>query len=386
MFQRDELHHWNFFAFGPALAFSHGSAMASGVYSQYGCALPMLLAWGQSIVPLTYANTIGMSIACGSGYFVLLYIFLRMLLKSAGWAATGAILAVTLQLFCGIGGDELIWNYPSSTMLRHPIDVLCFIALLLHQRRQRVGWFYLAAALVGLAVLFELDTGIHLAIVFGFYWLVLHVRSLRNNWRPPLVAYTIAVTTWMTGLLIGAHGHIFFKDFWNGYFEGMHIQAFMGLGLLPFGILPLPALGTFAAIVILYITCIGWGVWSHAAGERSTAKLFLSVLAAYGLGIMLLFVGRTHPLNLFHVMVPLAIVIAISGELVFGCGGSTSAIGWCAAICFCGLLVTKPEFLRIQTCSALDRHQLHRCWQCRIIHPIWQRFPRNMRCSSDQLR
>ncbi|MBV8782167.1 MAG: hypothetical protein JO353_12290, partial [Phycisphaerae bacterium] len=186
MFQKDELHHWNYFAFGPALAFAHHQTLAMGVFAQYGCAWSWLFATFRKIAPLTYANVIGLSASFGSLYFVLLFLFLRTLLESWGWATTGALLAIVLQIFSGVAPSEFIWNYPSSTLLRHPIDVFVFMAMLAHHRRQSDRWLFIIGALVGLAALFELDTGIHLAIVSIFFWWLDCLRRGANHWLSPL--------------------------------------------------------------------------------------------------------------------------------------------------------------------------------------------------------
>ena len=355
-YRRDQLHHWNYFAFGPALAFSHGAALGTAVYSQYGVGWPLLFGALHRMLPLTYANVIGVSAAVGCGYFVLLFFFLRLLLRSTGWAATGTIVAVTLQIFSGTWPGVMLWNYPSSTMLRHPLDVCGFLALLAFLRRKNVCWFLTATAVAGLAVAFELDTGIHLLVATAFFWLLHILRRRRPGfsnfwthlWTTAIGGVATAVGTWLLLLGLAGRGHLFHADFWSGYFEGMRVQVLSGLSLLPISNVPLDTLIPFGVICMLYVIGIAWGSWKSVTAQGSaTRPMFLATISVYGLGIMLLFVGRSHPLNLLHVTVPLGMVMAIAGAMLSqdreGFAASSS-MGWCFAICLIVLLMSKPEF------------------------------------------
>ncbi|MBV8782001.1 MAG: hypothetical protein JO353_11440 [Phycisphaerae bacterium] len=126
----------------------------------------------------------------------------------------------------------------------------------------------------------------------------------------------------------------------------MRLQAFGGIGLLPIAEVDQYSLIGFGAIVALYIACIAWGIGRCAISDQSPAVCLLAVIAAYGLGIMLLFVGRSHPMNLFHVMVPLAIVLAIGGSLTTTSPDlRCSPLAPAAAICFACILFHKSSFL-----------------------------------------
>jgi hypothetical protein len=56
------------------------------------------------------------------------------------WAAIGVALAIDWQLFSGVSHHNLIWLTPSSTMMRHPLDVWFFLALVLHQQTGHRAW------------------------------------------------------------------------------------------------------------------------------------------------------------------------------------------------------------------------------------------------------
>jgi hypothetical protein len=353
-FQNDELHHWNYFSFGPAIAFAHGHALISEVYSQYGVAWPFLFSVLRHWVKLSYANFAGYGIICGCGYFLGVYLFIRLLLREPIWAASGVILAVLLQVYSGIGGEGIIWNAPSSTVLRHPVDILLFLALLGHCRFGNGKWIVAAGAVCGLAVLFELDTGIDLILIFGFYWLLVLCRKTDwreirswDCWAAPVGAAAMALLVWVAGMTLASRGTILRRLFWSEYFEGLHNQAFSGFSMLPIANVNGFGMAIFAGMLVVYFFAIGSAgarIWS---GTSSEIDVFLAPISAYGLGLLLLFVGRSHPSNLFHPMVPLAIVIV---ALLHDFRANTArdlrwtSFPWVLAAGTLAILCTKPEF------------------------------------------
>jgi len=352
--QIDELHHWNYFALGPALAFARGRTLVTEIYSQYGVGWPFLFAMLRHGVALSYANLVGCSIIYGCGYIVALYLFLRLLLRDPIWAACGAILAVTLQIFSGLGDDSIIWNFPSSTMLRHPMDVWFFLVLLGHYRFGGKKWFVSAGAICGLAVLFELDTGIELLIVLCFYWMLHHlcksswqILKTWNPWVDLLGAMAAAGSVWLLGMALASRGAILHRTFWSQYFEGLHNQAFSGLGLLPIANVSGYGMAIFAGMLTIYFFAIGLAGARIFLHRGSEIDLFLGSLAAYGLGLLLLFVGRSHPLNLFHPMIPFAMVVVL---LLYDFRNTAArdaqwtSFPWVLAIASLAMLWTKPEF------------------------------------------
>jgi hypothetical protein len=400
--QNDELHHWNYFALGPAMAFARGRALVTQVYSQYGVAWPVLFAVLRHQVRLTYANLIGCGMLYGCLYFVALYAFLRLLLRDSIWAACGVVLAITLQIFSGVGEEAIVWDFPSSTMLRHPLDIAFFLVLLGHQRWGNRKWFVTAGALCGLAVLFELDTGIDLLIILCFYWLLERLSAFNRPvhdsidpdtrhgligsfsdarqgggtaCNPPraktesfypavgegpgqsavthsprmdlLTAVAAAAFVWLMGMMFASRGTILHRAFWSEYLEGLRVQAFSGLGLIPIADDSGYALAVFGGILMVYLFAIalsGARIWLKISSELD---FFLATISAYGLGLLLLFVGRSHPFNLFHPMVPLALVVVL---LLYNFRTSVFAdvkwtsFPWVLLLSSLAMLLTKPEF------------------------------------------
>ncbi len=168
LFRGERCHHWEYYALGPALQVRAGRALGSEAYSQYGVAFPLFLAGIDPIVPLRFDNLLRWSVGFGCVYFTGLALLLRVLLRDRLWAAIGTLVAVNLQCFRGVIGP-VIWVFPSSSVLRYGLDVWFFLALCLHIRTRNRGWVAVCGAVNGLAILWEMDTGIYLLGVSVLY-------------------------------------------------------------------------------------------------------------------------------------------------------------------------------------------------------------------------
>lgn len=312
-----ELHHWNYFAMGPALGFSHGKALGTEVFSQYGLAWPMIFSALSSWVPLSYAHMIHLAVLYGCLYFVGIYLLLRLLLKSAAWAATGVFLAMFWQLFGGNYVGQNIWQYPSSTILRSPVDVWFFIALLLHLRSRRSLWIFIAGGVVGLAGLFAIDTGLYLAVTFAFYGSIFAAGlsadgsgGRSKSILPTLAAsWVIAGAVWLAGLGLASRGTFWRRDFWVGWLEGVGWYS-AGFGMLPMGIVAdTGTLIRFAVTAGLYLFFLGYLLMRFRHQEVRPLEVLGGCGGLYGLGVLVLFVGRSHPYNLFHASLPFSLLL-----------------------------------------------------------------------------
>ena len=83
---------------------------------------------------LTYGKLVGLEIVYGCVYYLALFFLLRSCFKQELWAAFGVVLAIYWQIFSGMNSNDVVWLFPSSTMMRHPMDVWFFLALVMHQR------------------------------------------------------------------------------------------------------------------------------------------------------------------------------------------------------------------------------------------------------------
>jgi hypothetical protein len=167
-------------------------------------------------------------------------------------------------------------------------------------------------------------------------------------WTDLFSALVAAAVVWLVGMVAASRGTVLHSAFWSEYMEGLHNQAFSGLGLLPIADVPAGGMAVFAGMLAIYFFAIGIAgsrVWLKAGAE---IDLFLGSISAYGLGLLLLFVGRSHPSNLFHPMMPLAVVIVSllsQFRTTVARSAQPSSLGWIIAIASLAFLWSKPEFL-----------------------------------------
>src|SRR5262249_48914070 len=154
-------HHWDFYFMGPTLGFFHGRALGTDVFSQYGVGWPVLFSWLSAVTPINHATCAGVFVLCGTLYFVLYYLTLRYIARSALVAAALFFVFLNFQLFHGLpdGGSFTMWCWPSSSILRSVFDIGFFAMLALHGRSGHSRWIIASSAMVGVGLLFELDTG-----------------------------------------------------------------------------------------------------------------------------------------------------------------------------------------------------------------------------------
>ncbi len=347
----DEFHHTNFFAMGPALSFAHRRAFATEIFSQYGIGWPLIVSQWNAAARMTYANFIGMETSYACIYYIALFLLLRAILQRPVWAGVGTLLAVYLQIFSGLNPGEVIWVYPSSTMMRHPMDVWFFLALMAYLRKGGFQWAALSGGIAGAAVFFETDTGVMLLPVFAFCWILRLDRKLTaialKGQCAALLAFIAAGCAVLLPLLGHAsRGTLFRRAFWSGWVEALTQYGGGGMGSIPFTELPPTALSFFAVIMLTYLAVIGCVLarWLYGALRRDDA--LLAGISAYGLAVLLVFVSRTHAYNLCHATVPFVIVLIVL------LARAEAAFGWMRRAAFphvalCGMLfeiVAQPAF------------------------------------------
>lgn len=311
----EKFHHWDFFAMAATVGYTHGGALGMDVYSQYGVGWPLTFAALSRFAPLSYGMMFHVAVLYGCVYFISVYVFLRAWLKEAWLAAAGALLAVHLQLFTGLMSLPYSpWRWPSSTILRSPFDIFVLGALLLHRRSGKPIYALLAAAFVGLSILFETDTGIYLTLTFAVYLLLADFRNPRHAIRSFLaqrgaiwaVCGMMTASVVMMGLWVASRGTLFHAGFLRAWLE-VFISYPSGISMLP---VAHNATGVTLSFLLIgvYLYVVGEGLLiRHHAGVTKMGLMQLCI-AVYGLASLILYIGRSHPLNLFHGIVPFCLI------------------------------------------------------------------------------
>lgn len=325
VFLDEGFYHWSYFAMGPALGYNYGQALGSDAYAYYGVGWPVLFASISPVLPLSFGTMLHVSVIYGCIYFIGVYFLLRLLLQHAVWASIGVFIAMLLQLFSGTTPDSVLWRVPSSTILRSPMDIWFLIALSLHLRSGRPLWALAAAATLGLAPLFEVDTGFYLAAAFAFYW-VFRLRlgpansgSTQRRTRVwlPLFSSLVAFLVLLLGLIVASRWSLLRQDFWAGWLEGV-IKHASGFFLLPLATSPDDtAIALFIVMVSVYMAVIGYLLVKTLHRQHAMdADVVPGCIALYGLLTLVLFVGRSDPANIYHVTIPFSLVsVGVIGRI-----------------------------------------------------------------------
>ena len=356
-FLTDGLHHLNFFMMGPALSFSHGKAFGTEIYSQYGIGWPLLSSTLSRISRLTYGNLVGLETIYGCIYYLALYFLLRNCFKQEVWAAIGAILAFYWQIFSGMDPGHVIWLFPSSTLMRHALDVWFFLVLVMHRRSGRMLWVALAGLISALGIFFETETGFYLVVTFLVYWVLQaglapgagRPSGMRASLFPLVLFYGTAAATLLPLLLYASRGALFTQAFWRGWAEPIVRYGAWGVSALPMAELPDDSIIFFAVMFAVYLAVLGYTIIRSLRRIAASDEVLLATVAAYGLALLLLFVNRSHPYNLYHPAVPFAIVLTalmVQGRRALASVLRYSSFPYVLAGGLILLLLTKAEFLR----------------------------------------
>jgi hypothetical protein len=312
-FLTDAFHHWNFFAMAPALAFRHGKALCTEAYSQYGVGWPMLFAALSHLTPLAYKTLICVGMLWACAYYSVLFFFLQSLTRSAIWPLVGVLLTLLVQLFSGT--DVPMWVFPSSTVLRSPVDVPLFFACLGFARRGNARLGTLVGVLAGAALLFNTETGLYLIGSLAFYLALLcrlPSSAAAGHCLKPFAAWAAlgAAAVLLPGLAWASRGSLFQPAFWAAWLEPLLTYA------RGFGALPIQEAIHDRCVYLLFfgiLLCYAMGMHRSLDLARQRAvsprHAIVGTVSLYGLGILLLFINRSEPSNLFHPTVPFVIVL-----------------------------------------------------------------------------
>ncbi len=329
IFQAERFFHWDFFAMSPALSFENGAALGTDSFSFYGLGWPVLFAAMSPLLKLSYGSMIQLSVIYGCLYFLGLYVLLRLLTNHPIWAAVGTFLALRLHLFSGLALTSPLWRFPSVTIMRRPLDVWFFVALLMYVRTRRPPWLIGAAGLTGAAFIFETDTGLYLGGALGLYWLAQLVmsRNLVRDGRLLAGSAAACASVVMLGLGIASRGTFLGRSFWSGWLENLQLTA-AGYTLMPLvGQMHLydggsPARGRhlalFLTVLAVYLLVLGNLLVKLLYRRASSVEMVLGCLALYGLFSMTQFIGRTDPLNIYPLLVPFSVILVVIASRVTG--------------------------------------------------------------------
>lgn len=307
LFVADAFFHWDYYAMGPALAFSHGEALGTDVYAMYGAGWPAVFGM---LGGISYGRMLQLSTLYAVLYFSGVYLLLRLLVRRPAIAAAGTVLAMS-QLFLGMA-EAVVWVLPSLTVLRWAFDVWFFAALVQHRNSRRPVWALVAGAAAGAALVFSTDTGLYLAAAGAFYWLcsAWGEREAGMRARDAAAAAAGALVVLAAGLGAAARGRIFNGEFWAGWLEPLGDYR-GGFAQVPFQAGPSAfTVACFTFLAVLYLAVAGRCLAKVLYRRAASTDLLTGMFAVYGLMNLLHFVGRSVDGTLPRLILPLVFLAA----------------------------------------------------------------------------
>ncbi len=344
-FDTDQFHHLDFYVMAPALAHAHGLRLGTDFYAQYGVGWPLLLdTLGRVTGAHGYTTFIRLEMLAGCAYFLGLYAFLRSWLRHAGWATVGLLLALALALFTNTSGAPK-WIWPSSTVLRYAFDVALFAVVAAHARSGDARLGPLAGAVLALQAVFSTDVGLYLSFAFCVY-LVCSLRRAESG-RPAGSLSRFALGALGGWVLVAGAGFAWANQgqfpggaFWRGLTESIFVYG-GGVANLPIAQAIIDHGETallLLAMLATYVRSIGAALcasWSRSVSARQAVR---ATIAVYGMGTLLIFVGRSHEQNLMHVTIPWCLLLAESAASAASAPPRPRRVRWTFALSM-GLIV-----------------------------------------------
>ena len=324
------IHHHDFFL-GPANDVLNGRTMLVDTFSQYGVGVIYALALAFQIVPVGYGG-LALVIACATvAVYALTYVTLRAAIDSPMLVACGMAFAVLSNIFLQ---RESYLFFPSTGPLRFGLPYVLIASAVLAARfpnRSRalriVGLATLAAAAV-----WSLETFVYTGAVYAAIVLLeaygrpavdlragLGIVVRRGVEGLGVVVGAIAAMSLATLVLSGKAPN------WGGYLDYIALYSTEGLGQLPVDWF---STGPVAGLAI-FLSAAGV-VWLSRTGRAPAALLVaLAGFTAFAVASFTYYLGRSHPNNLLHLMVPIVALGTLWASVLLrpaAAGGSRPAM------------------------------------------------------------
>lgn len=324
------VHHQDFYL-GPVNAVMHGRALLDGTWSQYGIGVMDALRVIFAAIPLGYG---GLSLIVGvltAAQYALVYCTLRMAIQSQLLVLT-CLAAVVVAHPLGLNHSYLA--VPSTSPLRFGLPYLVIAFGVLgarfpsRARAARVG----ALAVLAVSAVWSFETFVYTAATFA---LIVLVSELARGPGAPLrvlrrgvIAVAVAVTSILlyTGLTVVLSGG---AD-WGPYLDFVRLYSVKGYGQLPIVFFsPGPLMGA-----VIFCSVVGT---IHLARTHSRAATPTQLVALAGFGgaataFFTYYLGRSHPFNLLHILLPVAALGCLWLALLLQAGPSPARVAALGAV------------------------------------------------------
>ncbi len=298
MFVTDHFHHFDTMLTSPAWAYLKGGVLDVDHFSHYAVGMPVVLARLSTLVGgLSYESLVLILMLGTIAYYIAGYFFMRAWVGSVAVATCVILFTIKLQMFHP-GVAPIIFNYPSATVMRYPLDILLFFLMLGYLRNPQPKFLWGAALVCGFSAFYMIDTGVYMAMAFGAFlcWVFLR-RGMER--LPMLLVGRYALLTVITGLLFlfMAEGkYLFSAVFWHNLTERTSLFL-MGQGNLPMykslveGKYLESAIGFLIPLMYILVLIVTVAlIWFKKLSEE---HILVAVLCIYGLGLYHYYVLRS---------------------------------------------------------------------------------------------
>jgi len=132
----------------------------------------------------------------------------------------------------------------------------------------------------------------------------------RKTWLFVLGTLAGLAGTLVPGLAVASRGTLLRPEFWRGWLEPLFAYG-GGIGALPIGGAMLEWSGylLFTAQLLAYLFFFGSAIEKSLRKTLSPEDQVLGMMAVYGLGAIIIFIGRSHVFNLYHTAIPFCILL-----------------------------------------------------------------------------
>ncbi len=221
-------------------------------------------------------------------YFVLFYLFLRMLLNHTAGALLGLFLWMKWSLFYA-GFGPSVW-LPAMGPTRLCLDVPVFLCLAFYSKTKEAHFFITACALTGLAVIVGTPTGLILLLALTMYGAGMYAQDKFNIKCSLFLSWAMAVFNFKAGFMMLTAGHA-------------NIPIYMPLAQRHFFIF-------LASLIVPLIYAMIIALLGSLSYVRAVSKdhWLMITVSAYGLGLYFGFMADTNPQHYYAVAMPLACV------------------------------------------------------------------------------
>ncbi|MDP9258839.1 MAG: hypothetical protein M3Q31_20140 [Actinomycetota bacterium] len=302
------------FYLGPANDIRHGRYMLVEDYSQYGVAVIYFLAAILAPLPFGYGTFVLVLGILNSVLILAVYVVLRVATRSLAFAAIGTFAALMSSSIATIGRSG---QYPSTGFLRFGIPWLLVCALAVAFRRD---WperapLVVAYLLVGVAAVWSFETAFYTVATFAVSVIAAaltrpdgrRLRCAAAHLGAGAAAAIAAIALLVTATEIG-RGRL---PQIGGYLDFLRLYSVAGFGQLP---VPGWSLGYLMGALCVASLTATFLMAVRGRGSklgRPSTIVPLAALGAFAAVALTYFLGRSHPNNLTHVAPPFVAMVTL---------------------------------------------------------------------------